>query len=149
MKEGRLNLADDLVDACAEAVGNRSAAVRAVRALCRSFGGQPIYIPARDGGGVSAEEIRGVLVESVGEHEARLMLSNIMALLGGVQVYVPKESRAFRECIAQEVFEKHDGSIGSMRELCREYSISFVQIYRLWREGRTIKNKEYHKEKEK
>ena len=135
MKEDR-NLAAEFIEACAEAVGSRKEAVAAVRALCKWFGGQPLYIPLIRANGVAAEAIRGVLADAVGDLAAERMLQKIMTLFGGVRLYIPMEARAFRDAIAREIYEKYDGSQESLRKLCREYNMSFVQVYRMFSEGR-------------
>ncbi|GHU44018.1 hypothetical protein FACS1894190_15050 [Spirochaetia bacterium] len=134
-----LNFAEDLVLLCTNAgVGNEDAQ-KAVRALCRYFGGQMIYVSSRKDNGVSANAIRGVLLDAVNETIADLILKKLMTVSGGLQIYIPLERRAFRKIIALEIFERYGKGV-SMNDLARGYNISFTLAYRLWREGQHEKN---------
>ena len=111
-------------------------ALQALRALSSWFGGQLLYIPqqkrtqSRIG-----EEIYGVLADAVGDVDAERIYDIIARFYGGVQWYIPVEKTAFRKQIAQEIAQKYNGSVDSMRDLCRKYGMSFNQMYRLYHEG--------------
>ena len=130
------SLAKDLVDAAREAIGDKEAAIVGIRAICKYFGGQLIYIPVSKAYGKTAENLRGVLADAIGDQSAEIVLEKIMTMFGGVQVYIPKEQRAFQKEIATEIYNQYDGTQESMREICRNYNISFVQVYRLWYKAR-------------
>ena len=129
-------LTEDLLNAATEAIGDKEKATVGVRAICKYFGGQLIYIPTTKASGKTADDLRGVLADAIGDYDAEIVLKKIMILFGGVQVYVPMESRAFRKEISVEIYNQYDGTQESMRELCRNYNMSFVQLYRLWAQGR-------------
>ena len=129
---------EDMVEGCEKLVG-RPVAVKALRAVCRYFGGQLVYIPVAKATGDTTVELRGVLADAVGDATGEKILDKIMALYGGVQLYIPMERGAFRDIIAREIFERYDGNKEKIRDLCREYGMSFVQVYRLWAEGRDSK----------
>ena len=135
--DGRTVIAD-MVEGCTGLV-EKTIAIKALRAVCRYFGGQLIYIPITKTTGDTTGELRGVLVDTVGEAAGEKILEKIMALFGGVQVYIPMERGAFRDIIAREIYERYDGNKEKIRDLCREYSMSFTQVYRLWAEGRDNK----------
>ena len=135
--DGR-TIADDMVDGCTGIV-DRETAVKAVRVICRYFGGTIIYIPVRAVNGISAKELRGVLIDAVGDKDGERILEKIMALLGGQQLYIPMENKAFREEIALEIYERFDGQKKRSRDLALEYRTSSNQIYQLWKLGRKIK----------
>ena len=135
--DGRTIIAD-MVEACTPLV-EKPIAISALRAVCRYFGGQLIYIPANKTTGDTTKELWGVLADSVGDGAAEKILEKIMTLFGGLQIYIPMERGAFRDIIAREIYERYDGSQEKIRDLCREYNMSFSQVYRLWAEGRNNK----------
>jgi Mor family transcriptional regulator len=137
----RDNLADDMIILCSTAVGSEESQ-RGIRALCRYFGGQMIYVPLRDDAGQSAEKIRGVLADAVGDSPAGRMLDKLMIRFGGLQIYIPLERCAFRKTIALEIYERNFHKGVPINDLAREYQISFTLAYTLWREGQSEK---YHK----
>lgn len=128
----------DMIEGCAGFV-EQSVIIRAFRAVCRYFGGQLLYVPATKHTGDTTIELRGVIVDEVGEADGDKILDRIMALFGGYQVYIPMERGAFRDIIAREIYERYDGDKQKIRDLCREYGMSFTQVYRLWAEGRDNK----------
>jgi Mor family transcriptional regulator len=132
---------DDMIDGCCDVVG-RDAAIKGIRAVCRYFGGTPLYIPVSKTTGDTIEEFHGVLCDAVGDHDADVMMDKIMSLFGHHQIYIPMEKKAFQEVIAHEIYERYGGNKENMRDLCREYGMSFTQIYRLWKKGRKNKAKE-------
>lgn len=109
---------------------DKGSARRGIRALCRYFGGQLLYIPLSKVDGASAEKIRGVLADEVGDGDAEKILSKLMMFYGGLQIYIPLERTGFKGDIAQEIYEKYDGTNESMNEICREYNVTFAQVYR-------------------
>jgi len=135
--EGRTIIAD-MLEACTPLV-EKSVVIKALRAVCRYFGGQLIYIPVNKTTGDTTKELWGVLADSVGDGTAEKILEKIMTLFGGLQIYIPMERGAFRDIIAREIYERYDGSQEKIRDLCREYNMSFTQVYRLWAEGRNNK----------
>jgi Mor family transcriptional regulator len=134
--EGRL-AASDMVAACSD-VADRAAAVKAIRAVCKYFGGQIVYFPKNKTTGKTTEELHGVLRDAVGDYHGGLMLKKLMALYGGGPVYIPVEKKAFREIIAQEIYE-HYGVDKTIGDFCREYTMTFNTVYRLYYEGRDNK----------
>jgi Mor family transcriptional regulator len=129
------NLAEDMIILCSTAVGAETAQ-KGIRALCRHFGGQLIYVPLRADKGESAEKIRGVIADAAGDRPAQQMLDKLMARLGGLQIYVPLERCAFRKTIALEIYERNYNKGTPMNDLAREYNVSFTHAYALWKEGR-------------
>jgi Mor family transcriptional regulator len=129
------SLAEDMILLCDTAVGSETAQ-KGIRALCRYFGGQMIYVPLKNDAGKSAEKIRGVLADAVGDEPAREMLEKLMFRFGNFQVYIPLERCAFRKTIALEIYERNLTHRVPMNDLAREYGISFHLAYTLWREGR-------------
>ena len=127
-----------MIDGCAEVV-DQYTAVRGIRAVCKWFGGQLLYIPAYKTTGQNTEELRGVLADEVGDHDATRMLEKLMLLYGGDQLYIPMEKNAFQDYIAVEIYKRYDGTQASMRQICRDYAISFNQAYALYYRGRDNK----------
>lgn len=137
------NLVEEMIFACTEATGNRNTAIRGVRAICKWFGGQLVYIPrTKIEGTKNSEKMRSILYDAVGEKDAEKMLKHLITFFGGVQLYIPIEQRAFKKEIAEEIYAQYDGTQDSMRNLCREYGISFAQVYRLWSKGQTTRVKQ-------
>ena len=134
--EGR-TIADDMVDGCT-GIADKGTAVKAIRAVCRYFGGTNIYIPVRTVNRISADALLGVLADAVGDREAELILEKITRLFGGGCVYIPFEKRAFKREIALEIYESCYGK-EKFREFIHKYSISFSQVYSLWKMGRKYK----------
>jgi len=137
----RDNLAEDMIILCSTAVGSETAQ-KGIRALCRYFGGQMIYVPLKNDTGQSAEKIRSVLADAVGDKPAGQILDKLMIRFGGLQIYIPLERSAFWKTIALEIYEQNYNKGIPMNDLAREYNISFTHTYTLWREGQREK---YHK----
>jgi Mor family transcriptional regulator len=135
--DGR-TIASDMIDGCGDVV-KMPVAVKAIRAVCKYFGGQLLYIPLNKTSGGTTGELRGCICDAVGDNDGEKILGKLMALFGGTQIYVPMEKGAFRSIIAREVYEGYDGEKKTIRDLCREYQMSFTQVYRLWVEGRDNK----------
>jgi Mor family transcriptional regulator len=127
--DGR-GIANDMIDACGRVV-DRAVAIKAVREVCRYFGGQLLYVPASKTTGETMEELRGVLRDAAGDPDGDRIFSKIVALFGGYQIYIPQEDKAFRRLLAKEVYEKYNGTRASRGALCREYHISYTTVYRL------------------
>lgn len=129
-----LNLANEMVASCSARLGRgeHETAVKGIRAICQYYGGQMIFLPKfkRDNS-KTAERLFGILADAVGDGAAETMLDVIMSQFGGVQIYIPLEIRAFRDEVAKEIYEKYDGTDKSRGEICRDYKITFTQIYRL------------------
>lgn len=121
-----------MIDACTVPVADRVVASRAIRAICKWYGGQLISIPRSRTNSTTVDELRGVIADEVGDPNAEKVVSCLVQLFGGMQLYIPMESRAFSREIAREIHARYNGTQESMRELCREYKISYMQIYRLF-----------------
>jgi Mor family transcriptional regulator len=130
------NLVEDLILSCIENEVSSETAQKAIRALCRYYGGQMIYIPARKEHGTSAENLRRVVADAVGERTAETIIGKIMRLYGNMQLYIPFERTAFRKTIALEIYERYGNDGSSMNDLARAYNISFTLAYNLWKKGR-------------
>ena len=134
-------LVEDLILACTREGVSSETAQKAIRALCRYYGGQMTYIPAKKENGASAEKLRGVLADAVGDSAAEEILGKIMALYGAMQIYFPLERKAFRKTIALEIYARCDGYKCTMNDLAREYGIASMTAYRLWEQGQHEKLK--------
>lgn len=134
-------LVEDLILACTGGGVSSGTAQKAVRTLCRYYGGQMVYIPAKKETGTSAENLRRVLADAVGDYDAEKILIKIMALYGSMQIYFPIERMAFRKIIALEIYEQHGNDGKSMNDLARDYGISANHAYHLWKIGRHEKLK--------
>jgi Mor family transcriptional regulator len=141
VKSRDITLAEDLILACTGEGVPSETAQRAIRALCRFYGGQMIYIPVKKDDGISAENLRGILADAVGGSAAEKILAKIMALYGNMQVYIPMERTAFRKTIALEIYEHYGKDGSSMNDLARQYRISFTHAYNLWKMGQHEKLK--------
>jgi Mor family transcriptional regulator len=135
--DGR-TIAADMIGECGAVVG-RDVAVRAIRELCRHFGGQLVYIPVHKTTGKTTEELHGVLRDAAGDRDAALMLEKLMTLYGGCQIYIPMEKKAFHRLIALEIYGKFDGITKTIGDICREYGMSFNTVYKFYYEGRDEK----------
>jgi len=132
-------LVEDLILSCTSSGVSSETAQKAVRAICRYYGGQMTYIPARKVDGTSAESLRRVIADAVGEICAEKILGKIMALYGRLLLYIPDENKAFRKTIALEIYERLGKDGITMNDLAREYRISAAYGYRLWKEGQSEK----------
>jgi Mor family transcriptional regulator len=137
MQRADLSLIDELVDVCTDVVG-RNTAIKGIRILCRYFGGTMLYIPLKKKDGVAAKRISSLLGEYLDEHDTAKIMDKIMTIFGSFQFYIPMERYAFQNAIAEEIYERYNDGV-SVREMCREYCMSFTMIYQLWRKGRKIK----------
>ncbi|WP_020613111.1 Mor transcription activator family protein [Sediminispirochaeta bajacaliforniensis] len=129
--ESEYSLVAEMIDLCSGSVLDRSIAVEAIRLLCKWYGGQLLSMP-KSPEAETAKEIRGVLADAIGDSDADKIMESLTTFFGGSQLYIPMEARAFRDDIANEIYERYDGTMESMRELCREYRISYTQVYRLY-----------------
>jgi Mor family transcriptional regulator len=134
-------LVEDLILFCAGDGVTSETAQQAIRGLCRYYGGQMIYIPARKENGSSAENLRRLFAEAVGEDSAAKITGKIMRLYGGMSLYIPMEKKAFRKTIALEIYARQGVDGPSINDLAREYGVSFTLAYDLWKEGRHEKLK--------
>lgn len=131
-KQDELSFVEDLIICCTSKTIPSEQAQKAVRALCRYFGGQILYIPENDNAG---ENILGVITDATNDSIAPKIFERIKNVYGGMQKYIPMERNAFRKIIALEIYKKHGSNGITMNDLARQYGISFSQAYRLWREG--------------
>ena len=140
----QLKLANEMVSSCSSrlGIGEHETAVKAIRAICQYYGGQMIFLPKFKSDSEIAEQLRGVLADAVGDGIAETMLNVLMSQFGGVPLYIPQESRAFRDEMAKEIKERYDGTQETMRDICRDYKISFTQVYRLWHRAEKIEREE-------
>ena len=136
--DGR-TLVADMIDSCSDVV-ERDAAIKGIREICKFFGGQMLYLAKFKSDGDTTEELRGILSDAVGDGAGERMLQKLMITFGGIQLYIPMEKNAFREVIAREIYDRYDGTNAKIKDLCREYGLSFTKVYRLWAEGRDNKN---------
>lgn len=128
-------LIDEMLATASFTLSNHETAIKAIRALCKWYGGQQIYFPKiKLDSSEIGKEIVTIMCKAVGNADATRVMTALMPLFGGVQIYIPFESRAFRKIIAREIYDRYTGSGESKAELCREYSISFTQMYRLYHE---------------
>jgi Mor family transcriptional regulator len=134
-------LAEDLILSFTGEGVTSETAQKAVRALCRYYGGQMVYIPARKENGRSAENLRRVIADAAGDRAAEKILGKIMRLYGATQIYFPLERCAFKNIIALEIFARVGDNGRTMNDMAREYNISFTFAYNLWKEGRREKLK--------
>lgn len=132
MAVDELSIVQQMIDACTVPVADRVVASRAIRAICKWYGGQLISIPRSRNNSTTVDELRGVIADEVGDPNAEKVVSCLVQLFGGMQLYIPMESRAFSREIAREIHARYNGTQESMRELCREYKISYMQMYRLF-----------------
>jgi len=133
-------LIEDLILSCTVEGVSPQTAQKAIRAICRFYGGQMIYIPGKKENGTSAENLRGILADAVGDSNAEKILGKIMLLYGTMQLYIPLERSAFRKTIALEIYERY-GKGCTMNDLARHYGITFTFAYRLWKQGQREKLK--------
>ena len=134
-------LVEDLILSCTGDEVSSETAQRAIRSLCRYYGGQMIYIPAKKEKGTSAENLRRLLTDAVGEADAEKITCKIMRIYGNMQLYIPMEKTAFRKIIALEIYSRYGHEGSSMNDLAREYNISFTLAYTLWKVGQHEKLK--------
>jgi len=132
-------LMEDLILACTGDGVSSSTVQKAIRALCRYYGGQLVYVPVKKETGTSAENLRGILADAVGGSDAEKILKKIMVLYGNTQLYIPLERTAFRKTIALEIYERLGKDGCSMSDLARDYHISFSHGYELWKLGQNEK----------
>lgn len=135
-------IAQEMVESVAQSLGDREEAIRAVRAVLRYFGGQLVYFP--QGRGDESKQVvrlRAVLEDEIGGLDAERFIEAWSRFWGGSQQYMPLEHAAFRDEIADEIYERYDGSMDTMADLCREYRTSYVNIYRLFHRGQERKAK--------
>jgi len=132
------NVANDIIDGCTGIV-DKNTAVKAVRAICRCFGGTLVYIPMMKTNGSTAEKIKAVLSGITGDRNGELILKKIMTLYGRSQVYIPFEASAFKNEFALEIYDRYDGHKEKIPDLVHEYNMSFNRIYKLWKLGRKLK----------
>jgi Uncharacterized conserved protein len=132
MADDELSIIQQMIDACTIPVADRIVAVRAIRTICKWYGGQLISIPRSAKNSTTADDLRGIIADEIGDPDAEKIVSCLMNFFGGTQLYIPMETRAFSGEIAREIYARYNGTTESMREICREYKISYMQVYRLY-----------------
>lgn len=133
-------LIDDMLLVCTSRLADHAQARKALRAVCRYYGGQQLYIPRwKKESSRKAEELRDVLADAVGDPDGETVLDELMTKFGGFAHYIPLEGRAFRTDVAQEIYESYDGTTEHLGDLCRQYGITYTQVYRLWHLARDEK----------
>ena len=128
-------LVEDLILSCTGGEVPSEIAQKAVRAICRYYGGQMIYIPVKKENGSSAKNLRGIIADAVGDRHAEKILGKIMALYGNISLYIPMERFAFKKTIALEIYERSGINGITMNDLAREYGISLCYAYILRKDG--------------
>ena len=134
-------LVEDLILSCTGGGVTSEDAQKAVRALCRYYGGQTVYIPARKNGGVSAENLHSVVMCEVSGDAAEKIVDSIMTLYGSMQIYIPLERCAYKKIMALEIYERNSKNGVAIKDLAREYNISGNYAYKLWKQGQREKIK--------
>jgi Mor family transcriptional regulator len=134
-------MVEDLILSCAGGEVSSEAAQKAVRALCRYYGGQMTYIPAEKKDGILAEQLRRVIADATGDSAAEKIVDKLMTLYGGMQVYFPLERCAFKMITALEIYHRYGENGVTMNDLAREYNISAGHAGYLWKLGRHEKLK--------
>ena len=138
MKHGKKEsqtIVEDMIESCAKVV-DRDAAIKGIKAICKWFGGQLLYISSSKTTGDNTDELRGILAGEVGNDLADKILHKLIKLYGGDQIYIPMYRKAFKNIIAREIFEQYDGNQKTMREICRKYEISYGYMYSLYHLGK-------------
>jgi Mor family transcriptional regulator len=128
----------DLIAACERSL-DRDTAQKGVRNLCRFFGGGMYYIPINKTTNRMITEMRETLLRTVGERGAKIIMEKMVALYGGLQIYIPLERSAFEDVIAEEIYRRNMEENESLYFMFRDYNICFNRVYRLWKKGQTIK----------
>lgn len=124
-------IAKELVDVIVDrAEVERSQAIQAVRAIFRHIGGISFYISAERAFGST---VKPVLVSVLGKAGANRTLDALEKHLAGEMIYFPVEINAFRDEIADEIYEQYDGSKQSMVAICHQRNISSSIVYRMYK----------------
>ncbi|MDR2021231.1 MAG: hypothetical protein LBQ14_10765 [Treponema sp.] len=134
-------LVEDLILSCTGKGVTSEDAQKAVRALCRYYGGQMVYIPARKGNGKAAENLRRVIADAADDYAAEEIVSRIMRLYGNTQIYIPPERCAYQKIFALEIYGRTGKNGVTINDLAREYNISANHVYKLWKLGQREKLK--------
>lgn len=76
------------------------------------------------------------MIESVeqvlGDHElARQVVRQLLTDFGGLQIYLPMASSAFKDDDDARIYDDFNGA--NQREICRKYNISFATLYNIIR----------------
>jgi hypothetical protein len=135
MRYRELTFSEDLILAIARGGVPEGEAQKAVRALCRHYGGQTLSVPAKKADGETGSAVHGIIAAATDGGVADAALEKLTALYGGCQIYVPFERNEFRKVIALEIFNRYGKDSRTMNDFAREYGISYTHAYRLWRVG--------------
>lgn len=81
-------------------------------------------------------ETAAEMIESVeqvlGDHElARQVVRQLLTDFGGLQIYLPMASNAFKDDDDARIYDDFTGA--NQREICRKYNISFATLYNIIR----------------
>lgn len=81
-------------------------------------------------------ETAAEMIESVeqvlGDHElARQVVRQLLTDFGGLQIYLPMASNAFKDDDDARIYDDFNGA--NQREICRKYNISFATLYNIIR----------------
>lgn len=130
------SLFNEILNSATGAVCDRTTAAKALRGLCRWYGGQMVYLPkTRWRESKRGEEIFGVMADATDDASSEKIMDCITPLFGGFQIYVPFETGIFSREVAREIHERYDGTEETKNDLCREFHISFAKFYKLWHDA--------------
>lgn len=73
---------------------------------------------------------------------SRKIVRQIARDMGGQQVYIPLENRAFREDFEWEVYEDYRRSDGNVKALAKRHGISTREVYRIINRGNQKRKEE-------
>lgn len=134
--------AQTITELAAPFVADSAAAVRLTRAILRLLGGQKVYLPRPD---APLSRVTGDLAEVCARHLGNAggdaFLRRFLHLFGGGSVYFVLERVAFRDETALEIYAAYNGTNERLSDLCRQYQMSFRQIYAMCARGREITRK--------
>ncbi len=78
----------------------------------------------------TVEEMIRSVDEVLGDtSQSKKVVRQLLNDFGGLQVYLPLPSTAFRDEDHKAIYDEFDGT--NQKELCRKYGISFTAFYRI------------------
>lgn len=138
-----MNIIDEMKEALELEKVEKYNYTKALRAFCRTFGGQIYYFPSKLAG-KRAELLYNIITSCLIENsEAEKIMRVLVKEFGGIAEYIPKELKAFRAEIAEEIYLFYlSSNKNKMNEICICYNISYALVFRLLKEHKKKLKKE-------
>lgn len=126
-----------LLDAVRGSGATRAEALRVVRLMCRTLGGNDVYVGDYESERGATKALLGCFADAVsGDWEA--VARRFFEMYGSMSYYIPKELAPFRKDIALEIVEARKAG-ATMIELTHRYGLTSRSVNNLYNFGLRVR----------